>query len=67
VRDLHPDKTRFFAISTPSAPAPARKIFADAYLATASIPIAPIYLLHLSLTASSSILSSFFCLEEESI
>jgi hypothetical protein len=39
---LHPDKTRFFEISTPNAPAPDRKIFAEAYFATASTPIAPI-------------------------
>ena len=51
---MQPDSTMFFEISIPNAPAPDTKILAAAYLATASTPIAPIYLLHLSFTASSS-------------
>jgi hypothetical protein len=50
---LHPDKTKFLAISMPREPAPLRKMFAAACLVTASTPIAPMYLDHLSLTASS--------------
>jgi len=38
---LHPDNTKFFAISIPRALAPLRKILAAAYLETASTPIAP--------------------------
>jgi hypothetical protein len=64
---LHPDNTKFLAISTPRPPAPLKNMLAAAYLATASTPMAPIYLLHLSLTASSSISISFFGPYVESI
>lgn len=53
ISSLQPASTIFFAISTPSGPKPAITILLSAYLATASIPIAPIYLLHLSFTFSS--------------
>jgi hypothetical protein len=61
VKDLQPASTKFFAISIPREPAPDRNMLAADYLATASTPIAPMYLLHLSLTASSSMsISCFF-------
>ena len=59
---LHPDKTKFFAISTPSAPTPDKKIFAVDCLLTASIPKAPIYLEYLSFATSSFICEFFFIL-----
>jgi len=67
VNFLHPDNTIFLAISIPKAPAPLKNLLAAAYLATASTPIAPIYLLHLSFTASSSIFKTFSFLLLESI
>ncbi len=67
VNFLHPDKTIFLAISIPKAPAPLKNMLAAAYLATASTPIAPIYLLHLSFTASSSIFKTLSFLLLESI
>ena len=50
---LQPAKTMFFAISIPRAPTSQINILLSAYFATASMPIAPMYLLHLSLTFSS--------------
>lgn len=47
--------TIFLAISTPNEPSPLKNRLHFDYLATASIPIAPIYLLHLSFTFSSLI------------
>jgi hypothetical protein len=67
VNFLHPDNTIFLAISIPKEPAPLKNMLAAAYFATASTPIAPIYLLHLSFTASSSILRTFSFLVLESI
>jgi len=60
VNDLQPERTRFLLISMPRAPAPLRKMFAAAYLVTASTPMAPMYLDQRSLTASSSTLMSWF-------
>lgn len=48
-----PDNTIFFAISTPNGPNPDRNTLEFDCLLTASSPIAPMYLDHLSLTASS--------------
>lgn len=50
----------FLAISIPREERLDIKILDSAYLATASIPIAPIYLLHLSLTLSSSTLIVYY-------
>jgi hypothetical protein len=60
VNDLQPANTKFLAISIPNAPAPVKNILAADYLATASTPIAPMYLDHLSFTASSLMFISFF-------
>lgn len=55
-----PERTTFLAISTPKGPNPLRNTLAVAYFYTASRPMAPIYLLHLSLTDSSVISNSLF-------
>lgn len=56
---LQPLKIMFLAIYTPVAPRPNNRILALDCLLTASIPIAPMYLLHLSFTFSSLMSSSF--------
>lgn len=56
---LHPLKTMFLTTSKPKGPRPYIKISALDCLLTASIPIAPMYLLHLSRTFS-SLMSSYF-------
>jgi len=52
MKDLHPASTIFLAISIPRPDAPDKKIEEVAYFATASIPSAPIYHDHRSLTSS---------------
>ena len=59
VNCLHPLKMMFLAIYTATAPRPNINTLALLCLLTAYIPIAPMYLLHLSLTLSSLISISF--------
>lgn len=54
-----PLKTIFFEISTPRGPRPLKNMLHLLYFATASIPIAQIYLDHLSFTSSFSISISY--------
>jgi hypothetical protein len=55
MNDLQPARTMFLEISIPNELAPDKKMLDVACLATASIPIAPMYHDHLSFTSSFSI------------
>jgi len=55
-----PESTTFFDISIPKGPIPLMNTLELAYFFTASIPIAPMYLLHLSMTEASVALNSYY-------